>query len=751
MKLPNIKTAVLERGPGADYQSIAIEHQAKQGLIAAAVGVAESYDDANASAQYLTAKNQSKRDLKVLHSKLDQTITNVKDLDVHYDKNETFEGPDGETYISTHTIAPKIWEKGVSDIKSKSSVKHPRARGEFNAYWNSVIEESRNVAEGQIEKGARDYFIDQKSKEVNQAIADKDYAGAVESLFFLKKEGFIDNDTHSAMLSNTKTAINEGIKADEIANYEGLLLQDATSNQDVENLYAAESQLRDKDTPSALTDKERDSLADSLEKKANENKLSLYAKEEKAKGQIVSDVELAINANDPRVTESTIQKLYDDELINSSKMTSMKNSYRKNQEDYHKKLAIDASIQAKILGGGMIDPKNKEERDAVNRLFENDVKAGADPWQAAIDTMKTYKIVPDRVGALMRGSNRADAPQLMQAAVLYNEASRNAPTSLKDINQGTELVRTVAANLSLGMSGPDATQTAIEWSQVDDTRKEAIKEVYKASAQTNAGALQDLVSDSAELDIPWSLFEAQTPLTMQIQFDGLVEQYITTTGGDIAAAQQKAFGDIRGQWSLTNINGDYSLMKNAPIGNVDSMKRSIKRDYGEGAVIRADALTEIQSNEGVNPSYHISRSGIEPQIETKSRKGSANYNSEWKESFKKNAGMDAEQVGIDSADDAQKYLDVLYSEGNVVSLGRWEWDSEAEQEKENKIAIKDAKESYAKRRTRTEKLESNKAKNRVRQFAAEKGLSPSEFLSSEKGQAMQEAQLKNIQLSGGLF
>lgn len=760
MKLPPVQLAVLERGPGPDFQSISIEQQARQGVISAAGGVAKSYQDAAASSQALSGKADFKRGLTDLHGRLDNPITNIKDLEgVDYNDADSYEGPDGETYVPTHTVAQGIWDTGIGKIKQTSGelAKLPGAKSELRAFTEQAIEVSGGKAAGQIDKITRDYYITEKTNAVNQAISSGDYEGAVENLFFLKKEGFISESTHSKMLADVRDTIDETIKAEEIQTYEGMLLKDAETPADVEELYVMEAHLRDKDKTSSLTNKERDRLADAAEKKADENKLSLYAREEKVKGQLVSNVSLAIDAKDPRVTEDTIQQLYDDDIISSTKMTTMKKSYRTAQKQYRDDLAIDAAIQSSLSAGIAIDPNNKKQRDAVNRYYDDAVQQGlasgdeSAPWTEALNTMRSYHIVPEKVGGLMRGSNRADAPQLLNAAVLYNEAKRTAPTALKDINNGTDLVRTVAANLSLGMSGSDAAQTAIEWSQMDQVKRDAIKQVYKQTVKAEPGALKDLVSSSAQFDIPWSWFNPEVPLTMQTQFDMLTEQYVPTTGGNVAAAQQKAFGDIKAQWFLTDINGDSELMKYAPQGNEDIMKRAIRSDYGENSIIRSDSLTEIQMNEGVSASYHVTRSGETPEIETKSRKGSAAHGTEWRESFAKSAGLTAEQLGIQSQTDAQEYLDALYESGNVVDLGRWTYDAEAEAEKENKKAIAEAKESYTKRRQRQEQKEVNKAEWSVRNTAVERGLNPSEYLMSEEGQAMKTQRLEASRAAGGLF
>jgi hypothetical protein len=233
MKLPAVKSAVLERGPGADFESIAIEDRARKGLITAVAGVAQSYQDAEASSEFITGKAAAKRRRNALHRKLSQPSLTIEELgDTPYDEKDVRDGR-----VATYLVGDKIWETETSKIKTETmdSFKHQKSKNEFNARWADSDEESRDMVLKQMERGAKVYHKDTKAVEFNQALKDRDWMAARENLEFLRGEEIYDQSTYDSK----KAGLNKYIESDNA--------YDLINNQDVDGMKAEKARLQDKE------------------------------------------------------------------------------------------------------------------------------------------------------------------------------------------------------------------------------------------------------------------------------------------------------------------------------------------------------------------------------------------------------------------------------------------------------------------------------------------------------------------------
>ncbi len=233
MKLPRVQPARPERGAGADFTSIDREYQATQSLIGAVAGVAESYQEAEANAEFITGKANAKRQRNELHRQLSQPDISVDEIgDVPYDKKDVTNGR-----IPTYLVGGKLWELGAAKIKNDtlSGFKHQRSKNEFNARWTDSDEDSRELVLRQLEKGAKVYHRDAKEAEFAQALKDGDWMAARETVEFLHKENIYDRTTYDAKLSG----LNKYIESDNA--------YDLINNQDVDGMKAEKARLQDKD------------------------------------------------------------------------------------------------------------------------------------------------------------------------------------------------------------------------------------------------------------------------------------------------------------------------------------------------------------------------------------------------------------------------------------------------------------------------------------------------------------------------
>ena len=459
----------------------------------------------------------------------------------------------------------------------------------------------------------------------------------------------------------------------EVDGYNDMLMARAETDEDLMEAEAAIANLRSDDYTGSLSTPERRSMADSLEAATAEHEASLISEQKREDEQIISDTWRQIDTLGTNANEHTIQTLFDDGLISGGEMTNMKRTLERNR-----KLAIKKqNDKMYVLDGNPIDPKDKDSREAVNALYTEALqKPDADPKTVAIDFMRQFKVVPDDVISVFRANNRADAPQMKQAADMLVYAQDYAPQSLLDFKENEiDVISKVAANMRLGMGTPDAIAAVNSYEQLSPDMKATLARKSKEIAGENSSALDDQISDHPAYDVPWSIFDPDVPTFMDSEYTAMVKRHLPEVGFDMKVAQNMAFADISKRWQLTDVNGDHALMKFAPRGKTEIVRRHIGNQYRgtlpEGITpknvrIASDQLTALQVSRGIEPTY-------------------------------------------------QAYAVIDADTGEVAPLPRFVWDSKKARKDEQSRLINEAKKERAKRKPMEDekaKLERDLAKHR---------------------------------------
>lgn len=391
-------------------------------------------------------------------------------------------------------------------------------------------------------------------------------------------------------------------------------------NADPETLVEAISELRNPDISMPLSDAQRLAKANALEQNLVRVTAAAREKEERAKQKAVSDTWLLIDAADPSVDEAYIDQMFDDNLIDGGTRTAMIRALNKLRDEELKRIVTQLDLDILAQKGYGIDPKDNKAREAVDVRYADYVEQTGDPWGSATQIMKEFKVVPSDIISMFRSANRADAPNLAKAVELFIDAQDHAPESLDDFSQGeVDYIEDIAANVRLGMDIPAAVEAVKRWRSLSPQERAALDRNSKLIVESNSTRLKDQISNHPAYDIPWSFKDPEPNSFMIQEYESLVQRYLPSVGFNIGVAQNKAFGEISKKWRLTNINGDYSLMKNMPSAPVEDVRSEMKEQYkgqlGEfnqfygrqfkhkDIKIFSDALTEIQMNNGEIPTY----------------------------------------------------------------------------------------------------------------------------------------------------
>lgn len=379
--------------------------------------------------------------------------------------------------------------------------------------------------------------------------------------------------------------------------------------------------LSDPEFKGPISEQERQAKLRSLEASYERSMAHVLGQQERDRQLLVSDTWLGIDEGSPSIDESYIDGLFEQRKIDGGTRTAMIRALNQNRLKGIENELVDIDLDRIAAAGYGIDPKDKDMRAAVDRRFDRYInERGGDVWGSAEQVMKEFKVVPSRVIGMFRSANRAEAPELEKSVRLFMQAQDYAPKSLADFKDGEiDFIENVAANVRLGMDVPSAVQATNSYNSLTPQDKETLGRESKLLTETNTAKLEELVSDHPGYDVPWSPFSAKPNAFMSQEFDALVKRYLPSVGFNTAVAQNKAFSALAKSWSLTDVNGDWTLMKNMPQAPAADVHMQIKESFGSdlsalsefhgkrfdknSVKIFSDPVTQIQINNGETPTY----------------------------------------------------------------------------------------------------------------------------------------------------
>lgn len=529
---------------------------------------------------------------------------------------EKITGEDGQVMevpretVPAYEVAPELYRRFAMNFaeSAASGIDDEEGRKEFMVRAEQNINQSY-VARLNSSRQEQERYIElQLGADISEATASKQFGVALELA------GEISNpEARQSAIQNIKVA-------QENSYYNDLILEGSDDPNMIPQMQTAIEELRDTSIESSLTSAQRLAKAQSLEAAVSRASAAAIEEDDRAKQLAVSMAWTEIAAGNPTIDGAYVQSMFDDGLIDGPERTRMINTISKRDSEAQRQVATMIDLDRIAKAGYGIDPKDKDARAAVNTRFEEYVGETGDIVGSARRAMQEFKVVPEPIMSMFRAANRADAPNLAQAAALFTDAQDYAPEALADFKEGdVTFIEKVAANMQLGMDISSAVETVRSYDALTPEQKTALRQNAAQLSSANADALSDMVGSQPSYDIPWSVFEPDVPAFMASEFDALVQKNLSVTGYNVEAAQRTAFNTLTRKWRMTDINGDYEIMKNAPNAPTEQLRQMISSNYRgmltqyteaygrkytpKDIKIKSDSLTEILIRQGKKPTY----------------------------------------------------------------------------------------------------------------------------------------------------
>lgn len=230
-----------------------------------------------------------------------------------------------------------------------------------------------------------------------------------------------------------------------------------------------------------------------------------------------------------------------------------------------KEAALMARAAAAGNGGAPLDPKNADDKKAVNLLYDatKATWANLEPDQVFAQQVNfAYQkgIVPEEMQAGVRGGLRSGNPQQAEAAAKTITTLRSLNPQLlndfaaEDISLGNQ----IASLIDYGVPADKAIEQAQEALKVSPMQRDARGTAFDALVK----ATPDTKWIEGKLNSVWTSDPTVDPV-MAGEFHALSKQEYEKTG-DIEAARQTALDEITNVWGRTEVGGDRRYMKFAP-------------------------------------------------------------------------------------------------------------------------------------------------------------------------------------------
>ena len=342
-----------------------------------------------------------------------------------------------------------------------------------------------------------------------------------------------------------------------------------------------------------------------------------------ARAGFKSDFEIALNRG--QKTYRDIEEAYAAGKLKPSERADYTIALDKRRAKEEGDGALNALVASAVAGDGVVlDPKDKKQRDAVDRVYlgqaMNWEKQGVPADQqteASIVFAAKAGMVPEAMQAQIRGSLRAGtvAQKIMAADNL--EKLRNANPQLLDDFSKTdiEMGSMISENARLGIPAAEAVRRADEAMRRPEPERQVLRQEYRAQIRTtaepmgkNADYLKSNLNSFAERWLP-GVSNPSVPTPMIAEFTALAESSYMRTGS-LETAQKIALAEVQRTWGVSKVGGAERWMKNAPekfygrpdksaSENSEWMQEQLISDYKAGAIV--DASADLDENLRVIP------------------------------------------------------------------------------------------------------------------------------------------------------
>ena len=280
----------------------------------------------------------------------------------------------------------------------------------------------------------------------------------------------------------------------------------------------------------------------------------------------VAALDLAISRGEAGYEE--IQQGRSEGWLSPAKTTEFAKRVDKRFRDQDDATASIALGAAAYSGETILDPKNKEHRDAVDLHFRGMFPQWAElpPSERATriaDYVNRTGIIPEPLRAHIRGSLRAGDPETKAAAAdMIDRIAASNPAALDDFAKEDVAAGVMTAQfVRMGVDAKQAVnlaQTAV-YDAKSPEREERGRELREDAGALGEDAVDHVVD---QIDDTGIFSEADAGSRLRGEAARLYEAFYLQTGDD-EAARTLTLRTIKSQWGITAIGGE-RLMKFAP-------------------------------------------------------------------------------------------------------------------------------------------------------------------------------------------
>lgn len=302
----------------------------------------------------------------------------------------------------------------------------------------------------------------------------------------------------------------------------------------------------------------------------------IHAERRQQYGEQVTDLERRITQNAPGPNaEAQAANLYRKGAYTAEQYTNVLQAIDAARMEGAKNGAATLSVQEALRLGLRLDPKDEKIVKAVDTAFTQmmdlgQVAPGSDEWvNAAASIANRTNILPPSAMSWARATILSGEPKLVgPAAAAISRFAESAPTAYAYFDDPNlkAYAEQVSSLVAVGASPASATETVRENMKIPKARQDELRAIYTKEkyAGENTGELQSLMDSDDAFDVAVIGGAPGPSLAMRDEYNAAVRTYFEKTNGNIKAARELAWKDIRGVYGYSKVNGEPEILKHAP-------------------------------------------------------------------------------------------------------------------------------------------------------------------------------------------
>lgn len=446
----------------------------------------------------------------------------------------------------------------------------------------ALVELNTTKLIGQAEQDQREYNVKKLTLDINNAVDEGRYDIALALTSDIKNA-----DIRVSTRKEIKTT-------KELNDYDSLIL----TKDDPDSWVQIEEDilnLRDPEHQSMLTNEQRASEADKLERALRTGKQDFAIEQKEQVANAAADMKVDLDKGSVEYSESDFKKQRDSGLLTNSQYIGYTKQLKANKVNLEKSQKAKFEIQS-----GYINPKNTSHMKAVDEEF-NRLAQESDPWSATQQIVQKYNVLPPAVNNAFNMANITGGENLTSAAIQYSILNDTNPVAMSNVK--APRVQQVAAYMELGMNPAQALESlalneSLSPAQIE-TRKAMVS--GRENMDESVESLGEMFSES--FGTSWYESDPDVPVFMAAEFTALTEANLSKSGFDIDVARRMAFNSIKGKYKPTTINGSNQVLPYMPQQPDELVRKQITKQLGDDVIIQSDQLTENQVMLGNSVTY----------------------------------------------------------------------------------------------------------------------------------------------------